>query len=104
MGVVWFTASGSKVPVLSKDPISHCLEDTDYSELLGIMDKGLLPTKTPGHVAIVGGGIAGLTAAKVLEDVGHKVNSSSNYTLQSGGVKWCVSLSSRILIFVYFNT
>lgn len=55
------------------DPLLECLQDTDYSELLAIVDKGLPPTKTPQHVAIIGGGIAGLTAAKFLEDAGHKV-------------------------------
>lgn len=57
------------------DPLYECLQDTDYSELLDIVNKGLPATKTPRHVAIIGGGIAGLTAAKLLEDAGHKVNS-----------------------------
>ena len=56
------------------DPLYECLQDTDYSELFNIMDKGLPATKAPRHVAIIGGGIAGLTAAKLLEDAGHKVN------------------------------
>uniref|UniRef100_A0A673BZC9 Amine oxidase n=1 Tax=Sphaeramia orbicularis TaxID=375764 RepID=A0A673BZC9_9TELE len=55
------------------DPLYDCLQDTDYSELLNIVEKGLPATKTPRHVAIIGGGIAGLTAAKFLEDAGHKV-------------------------------
>lgn len=55
------------------DPLFECLQDTDYSELLDIVEKGLPAAKTPRHVAIVGGGIAGLTAAKFLEDAGHKV-------------------------------
>ncbi|XP_076833311.1 L-amino-acid oxidase [Brachyhypopomus gauderio] len=55
------------------DPLVSCLNDGDYDELEEIMDKGLPPTQTPLSVAIVGGGIAGLTAAKLLEDAGHKV-------------------------------
>lgn len=55
------------------DPLFECLQDTDYSELLDIVKKGLPATKTPRHVAVIGGGIAGLTAAKFLEDAGHKV-------------------------------
>ncbi|XP_041796276.1 L-amino-acid oxidase isoform X1 [Chelmon rostratus] len=68
VGVVVVAVSG-----IFGDPLYECLQDTDYSELLDIVDKGLPATKTPQHVAIIGGGIAGLTAAKFLEDAGHKV-------------------------------
>jgi len=51
----------------------NCLHDPDYSELLGIIQTGLKPTQNPQHVAVVGAGVAGLTAAKLLEDAGHKV-------------------------------
>ncbi|XP_068561775.1 L-amino-acid oxidase [Cebidichthys violaceus] len=68
VGVVVFAASG-----IFADPLNECLQDADYSELLDIVVKGLPATKTPRHVAIIGGGIAGLTAAKLLEDAGHKV-------------------------------
>lgn len=68
VGVVVFTVSG-----IFGDPLHDCLQDTDYSELLDIVNKGLPATKTPRHVAIIGGGIAGLTAAKFLEDAGHQV-------------------------------
>ena len=68
MGVVVFAVSG-----IIGNPLHECLQDTDYNELLDIVVKGLPPTKTPRHVAIIGGGMAGLTAAKVLEDAGHKV-------------------------------
>lgn len=70
VGVVVFAVFG-----ITGDPLTNCLQDTDYSELLNIVDKGLPATKTPRHVAIIGGGIAGLTAAKFLEDAGHKVKS-----------------------------
>ncbi|KAI3354650.1 hypothetical protein L3Q82_019143, partial [Scortum barcoo] len=68
VGVVLFAVSG-----IFGDPLYDCLQDADYGELLDIVDKGLPATKTPRHVAIIGGGIAGLTAAKFLEDAGHKV-------------------------------
>ncbi|XP_026869470.2 L-amino-acid oxidase [Electrophorus electricus] len=55
------------------DPLLQCLNDDDYDELEKIIDQGLPPTRTPLSVAIIGGGIAGLTAAKLLEDAGHKV-------------------------------
>lgn len=64
-----FAASG-----ITGDPLYECLQDTDYSELLDIVTKGLPAAKTPQHVAVIGGGMAGLTAAKVLEDAGHKVS------------------------------
>lgn len=70
VGVVVFAVSG-----IFGDPLFECLQDTDYSELLNIVDKGLPASKTPRHVAIIGGGMAGLTAAKFLEDAGHKVKS-----------------------------
>ncbi|KAK3560925.1 hypothetical protein QTP86_023115, partial [Hemibagrus guttatus] len=56
-----------------KDPIVECLKDNDYDELLKIINEGLPPTETPHSVAIIGGGIAGLTAAKYLQDAGHKI-------------------------------
>ncbi|XP_034556378.1 L-amino-acid oxidase [Notolabrus celidotus] len=68
IGVVVVAVSG-----IFGDPLYECLQDTDYSELLNIVEKGLPASKTPRHVAIIGGGIAGLTAAKFLEDAGHKV-------------------------------
>lgn len=55
------------------DPLLDCMQDSDYAELLEIVNRGLPFTKTPHHIAIIGGGIAGLTAAKFLEDTGHKV-------------------------------
>lgn len=68
VGVVVFAVGG-----IFGDPLFECLQDTDYSELLDIVEKGLPASKSPRHVAIIGGGIAGLTAAKFLEDAGHKV-------------------------------
>ncbi|XP_019901618.2 L-amino-acid oxidase isoform X3 [Esox lucius] len=57
----------------TEDPLFECLQDADYAELLRIVDRGLPLTKTPHHIAVIGGGISGLTAAKFLEDAGHKV-------------------------------
>ncbi|XP_005754382.1 L-amino-acid oxidase-like [Pundamilia nyererei] len=72
-GVLRHGSGEHKDTDLLKTVLADCLNDTDYEQLLQIAKNGLQQTNTSRHVVIVGAGMAGLTAARLLNNTGHKV-------------------------------
>ncbi|RVE60778.1 hypothetical protein OJAV_G00184910 [Oryzias javanicus] len=66
-------SNGAKVKIKPRVMLEDCLNDTDYQHLYDTLENGLPTTNKSRHVAIVGAGMAGLTAAKLLQDAGYKV-------------------------------
>ncbi|XP_039458624.1 L-amino-acid oxidase-like [Oreochromis aureus] len=73
VSALWVTLCQSHTTNRLKDVLAHCLNDNDYEQLLQIAKNGLPQTNTSRHVVIVGAGMAGLTAARLLNNAGYKV-------------------------------
>ncbi|KAM4536254.1 L-amino-acid oxidase-like [Odontesthes bonariensis] len=59
--------------ITQRSQLADCLNDADYETLLQTAKSGLPNITGTYHVAIVGAGMAGLTAAKLLKAAGHTV-------------------------------
>lgn len=68
--------SHSSSSVSQKKTLKQCLNDTDYEELMSIVKVGLPHAAASHRVVIVGAGIAGLTAAKLLQHAGYEVHAT----------------------------